>query len=83
MANDLNKLPPKIRYALIYYFEAVTHLDLGIYEGKKDDIFIFLHWLTRYFWTNEPVPEYTVHSANPTGVANICAFMDSWKKSTI
>lgn len=50
--------------------------------GHTDTSMVFLNWLAREYWdgTNN-VPRYRVHSANPTGSANIRAFMDSWKRS--
>lgn len=49
--------------------------------GGEDTSMIFLRRLVNEVWTNQTVPMYTVHSANPVGSKNIVSFMESWKKS--
>lgn len=49
--------------------------------GGEDKATIFLNWLIREYWTDEPIPEFQVHSANPVGAANISSMMVSWHKS--
>ncbi len=49
--------------------------------GGNDTVMVFLKWLEQYCEDSTEVPEYTVHSANFVGRANIRAFMRSWKKS--
>ncbi len=57
-------------------FMALDH-DLG----GDDTTMVFLRRLVDEVWDGVlPVPDYTVHSANPVGRANIVAFMESWKK---
>lgn len=62
---------------------ALDH-DLGeLEDGTIDTVPDFLKWLAYDYWTNEPVPEYTIHSSNPAGCWNMKAFMESWKKSAL
>lgn len=49
--------------------------------GGEDKATVFLNWLIREFWTDEQIPGYRVHSANPVGAANITSMMVSWHKS--
>lgn len=53
-------------------FMALDH-DLGTH-----DVFQFLHWLSKEHI--QFPPEWHAHSANPSGVKNINAFMESWHK---
>ncbi len=46
----------------------------------EDDAMEYLRWIIQAYY-EEPVPGFTVHSANPVGKANIIAKMNSWKKS--
>lgn len=57
-------------------------LDLDHDLGGDDTAMKFLTILVNDIWnTDEPVPEYQIHSQNPVGILNIHAFMLSWKKS--
>lgn len=59
---------------------ALDH-DLGLSPfGRKDTVMDFLK-LVQLQFPNGPVPEYTVHTANPSGYVNIISFLESWKKS--
>jgi hypothetical protein len=50
--------------------------------GGEDTTMVFLRRLVNEVWDGSlPVPEYTVHSANPVGRLNIIAFLESWKRS--
>lgn len=49
--------------------------------GGDDTSMVFLRRMVNEVWNNQPVPNYTVHSANPVGSKNIVSFMESWKKS--
>ncbi len=61
---------------------ALDH-DLGYVNDRFDTVPNFLKWLANEYWNGtDPVPDYTIHSANPIGVENMRSFMDSWKKST-
>lgn len=50
--------------------------------GGEDTTMVFLRRLVNEEWDGiSPPPDYTIHSANPVGVENIRAFMESWKRS--
>lgn len=49
--------------------------------GGEDTTMVFLKRLVNEIWTDQPIPEYLIHSANPVGSDNIRSFMQSWKKS--
>ena len=49
--------------------------------GGDDTAMVFLKRLVNEIWTDQPIPKYFVHSANPVGSDNIHSFMQSWKKS--
>ena len=61
---------------------ALDH-DLGEFSGgQTDEVPKFLGWLAYEYWNgNTRIPDYTIHSANKVGAANMKSFMDSWKKS--
>jgi len=59
---------------------AVMSLDHDL--GGDDTAMQFLKWMAYEFWTNEAVPSYMIHSANPVGCENIDSFMESWDRST-
>lgn len=60
---------------------ALDH-DLGKVGGELDTVPKFLYWLAYHYWNgSEPIPAYTIHSANSVGSANMKSFMESWKKS--
>lgn len=62
---------------------ALDH-DLGeLPDGTVDTVPVFLKWLANefYFEVGGKIPEYTIHSANPVGAANMRSFMESWKKA--
>ncbi len=57
-------------------------MDLDHDLGGHDTAMEFLKFLQVLLdKTQEPIPEYKVHSANPVGRDNIISFMESWKKS--
>lgn len=50
--------------------------------GGEDTSMVFLRRLVNEIWDGgTPPPAYQIHSANPVGVENIRAFMESWKRS--
>lgn len=49
--------------------------------GGDDTTMIFLKKLS-VIYSEGPVPEYQVHSANPVGRENIIGFIESWRRST-
>ena len=56
--------------------------DLGIdYNNRIDTTMIFLKWFEAQWDGISSIPEYTIHSSNPSGCENIRSFMESWKKS--
>lgn len=57
-------------------FMALDH-DLG----GNDTAMNFLKWLANEYWDgSSPIPDYSVHSSNPAGRANIISFMETWWK---
>lgn len=85
--------PPNDEYIIVRSTnEAIEHIkkhgmpDFISFDhdlGENDTTMMFLHKLYNEIWTiNDPIPGYTVHSANPIGKLNIISFMESWKKST-
>lgn len=58
-----------------------VHMDLD-HDLGTGDAMEFLKWLAFEYWTGEgEIPSYEIHSLNPSGRANIAAFMYSWHKS--
>lgn len=49
--------------------------------GGDDTVMVFLKRLVSEIWTDQTIPDYFIHSANPVGSENIRSFMESWKKS--
>lgn len=85
--------PPSTDYVVVRSTnEAIAHIVTNGWPtfisfdhdlGEDDTSMVFLRRLVNEVWTNQPVPMYTVHSANPVGSKNIVSFMESWKKSVI
>jgi hypothetical protein len=48
--------------------------------GGDDTSIIFVRWLIETY-PDGPIPDYSIHSANPVGSGNIDSLMKSWKKS--
>lgn len=48
--------------------------------GEYDNSITYIKWLIENYYDSE-APEYSVHSVNPIGKANIISYMNSWKKS--
>lgn len=48
--------------------------------GGDDTTMVFLKNLA-IIYSEGPVPDYQVHSANPVGRDNIIGFIESWRKS--
>jgi hypothetical protein len=73
LVKEYGRMPDRI---------ALDH-DLGVlFHGKVDEVPVFLRWLAGVFWDGkEQPPEYSIHSSNPAGAANMKSFMDSWRKS--
>ena len=52
--------------------------------GGDDTSMVFLNWLANEYWDGEsPIPNYSIHSQNPVGAANIKSFMMSWERNRI
>lgn len=50
--------------------------------GGDDTSMVFIRRMYEEIWQEgNPIPDYTVHSANPIGSKNIVSFMESWKKA--
>jgi hypothetical protein len=59
-----------------------TFMSLDHDLGGQDTTMVFLRQLVAALWDGVSAPpQYSVHSANPVGKANIVSFMESWKKS--
>ena len=67
-----------IKYVLEHGMPDMFSLDHDL--GGEDKAEYFLKWLAYEYWTNEPVPAFRIHSANPVGAKNLDAFMNSWHK---
>lgn len=58
-----------------------SHLYLDHDLGGDDTAMVFLKWLANEYWDGtSPIPDYSVHSSNPAGRANIISFMETWWK---
>lgn len=69
-----------IAYVKTHGMPVLVSLDHDL--GGEDKALYFLKWLAYEYWTEEPVPQYAIHSANPVGAANLDSFMDSWRRSS-